>query len=110
MDSFNGCLLVVVIAIVAIIGLAEWTIVYENPHYETIVVKEKTIGIGQSSSYLIYTEKEVYEVQDLLWIGFFTSSDVYNQIEVCDTIKVKVYGKRVPFLSAYKNIVSVQRQ
>ena len=109
MDHFKKCLIAFTIAFVAIIVLAEWKIVYDNPHYETIVVKEKTIGIGQSSSYLIYAEKEVYEVQDLLWIGFFTSSDVYNQIEVGDTIKVKVYGKRVPFLSAYKNIVSVQR-
>ena len=109
MDNFNGCLLVVVIAIAAIIGLVEWTVVYDSPHYETIVVKEKTIGIGQSRSYLIYTEQEVYKVRDLLLIGFYTSSDVYNQIEVGDTIKVKVYGKRVPFLSAYKNIVSVQK-
>lgn len=110
MDKFQGCLITFIIAFVAIIVLMEWSIVYDNPHYETIVVKEKTIGIGQSASYLIYTEKEVYEVQDLLWIGFFTSSDVYNQIEVGDTIKVKVYGKRVPFFSAYKNIVSVQKQ
>ena len=110
MDNGHGCLLVAIFAIFATLALVEWSVTYESKHYETIVVKEKTIGIGGNNSYLIYTEKDVYEVQDLLLIGFFNSSDVYNQIEVGDTIRVKVYGQRVPFLSAYKNIVEVQKQ
>ena len=40
--------------------------------------------------------------------GFFTASDVYSSIEPGKTYRVKVMGRRIPFLSAYKNIVVVQ--
>ena len=107
-DGKLGCLIVLAIAITLTLGLLHYSASYSDPHWETITVKDKNIGIQASNSYLVYTQKEVYEIQDLLYIGFFTSSDVYNQIEVGDMIRVKVYGRRIPFLSAYKNIVEVQ--
>ena len=81
---------------------------YSDPHWETITVTEKTVGIGQSRSYLIYSTYSVYEIQDLYLVGFVTSSDVYSSIKPGETYRVKVMGKRIPFLSAYKNIVEVK--
>ena len=108
-DGKLGCMIVLFITILVASMLLIYQANYSNPHYETIVVKDKNIGIQAANSYLIYSPKEVYEIQDLLFIGFFTSSDVYNQIEKGDTIRVKVYGQRIPILSAYKNIVEVQK-
>ena len=102
-----GCTVVCILLFVALL-LFEISIDYHDPHWETITVKEKTIGIGKTPSYLIYSSYNVYEVQDLMLAGFFISSDVYSLIEPGETYHVKVMGRRIPFLSAYKNIVAVQ--
>lgn len=82
-----------------------YTFNYCDPHQETITVTEKTIGINnQEESYLIYTDGEVYKIQDLLFVGFFTSSDVFGYMQVGKTYNVQVRGRRFPFLSFYKNI------
>ena len=44
------------------------------------------------------------EISDLLFKGKFNSTDLYNQLEVGKTYKVKTTGKRIHFLSMYKNI------
>lgn len=80
---------------------------YTNPHWETITITEKNVNPGGSKSrekWLVYTEEEVYCITDLFWVGFFTSSDVYNSIKVGKTYKVYVSGKRMPFFSGYKVI------
>ena len=105
-----GCFLVAFIAITISLLLLDYQCSYADRHWETITVKEKSIGIGQSKSYLVYTDKEVYAIQDLLFIGFFTSSDVYNSIQEGETYRVEVYGTRIPVLSSYKNIVHVRKE
>lgn len=82
---------------------------YSNPHWEQITVTDKNINPSKSSEkWLVYTKGEVYCITDLTFIGFFESSDVYNQIEVGKTYDVYVSGKRLPFLSYYKCIRSVK--
>lgn len=105
-----GCILVLFFAMVIILSLWDYNCSYADPHWETIVVKEKSIGVGDSKIYLVYTDKGVYAIQDLLLIGFFASSDVYNSIQEGETYRVKVYGKRIRFLSSYKNIVHVREE
>lgn len=107
MNEKAGCTFLCIILIVALF-LCEIYIKYSDPHLETITVTEKTIGIGKSPSYLVYSKYQVYEIQDLMLAGVFISSDIYGSIEPGETYRVKVMGKRIPFLSAYKNIVAVQ--
>ncbi len=113
MTDFEGCFTALIVAVFAaiFIGCGFITMAeYENEHWETITVVDKTVGISsQQSSYLIYTEKEVYKIQDLFFCGFFRTSDVYNQLHVGSTYRVKVRGRRWPFMSMYKNIVGVQK-
>ena len=103
-----GCMFLVAV-VFAILALFDYLCCYSEPHWETITVKEKSIGISRNASYLIYTEKEVYEIQDLTFIGFFTSSDLYNSIKEGETYRVKVYGARIPEFSSYKNIVKLEK-
>lgn len=114
MDTFDKIVCTAIILFVLVfcgwIG-ADIKFKYENPHYEIITVKEKTVGISKDkSSYLVYTENEVYEIRDLLFVGFFTSSDVFNSLEVGKTYKVYTRGRRFPLFSNYKNILEVKEE
>ena len=70
---------------------------------------EKNINPGDKhEKWLIYSEGEVYCIRDMFWVGFFNSSDVYNQITPGKTYDAYVSGKRRPFFSFYKNIRQVR--
>lgn len=102
------------LALLFVIVLPAWwtiSISYHNPHDEIITVNEKSIHANgdKESTYLIFTKDEVYEIDDMFWAFFFHSSDVYRVMEVGGTYKVHVMGRRIPFFSAYKNIVSAEK-
>ena len=59
------------------------------------------------SYYLIFTDKEVFKIEDSLIFGQFKSSDVYGMLEIGKTYKFKVFGLRIPLLSTYRNIIGV---
>ena len=92
-------------------------VIYPTAYYSTvktieITVKDKeriTTGSGKtiSSKFLIYTENEVFENTDNILFLKWNSSDVENKLERGKTFKVKVAGWRVPFLSMYRNVVSI---
>jgi hypothetical protein len=70
-------------------------------------------GDDTSSKYLVWTtraggEKEVFEDTDTLWFGKFNSSDIYGDLKTCHTFNAKVNGWRVPWASAYRNILSIE--
>ena len=78
---------------------------------ETLVVKVEDKNITHTdndSKYLIFTDKEVFEETDEWLKGKFNSSDMYNQLKVGNTYRVKVIGFRIPFLSMYRNIIEVE--
>jgi len=103
-------LVVLAVAITVCLCLLEYGCVYQNPHWETITVKDKSIKANMyDNTYLVFSQHNVYEIRDLMFIGFFTPAELYNQIEVGETIRIKVCGKRTPELSAYKNIIEVQK-
>lgn len=107
----DGCMLMLVIVAI-IIGVSALLIgpEYQNEHWETITVIDKTVGISsEQSSYLVYTETEVYKIQDLFFCGFFRTSDVYRQLQVGGTYRVKVRGRRYPIMSQYKNIIEAYK-
>ena len=103
--------MVVTAVIIIFSAIVSYQKFYSNPHWETITVTEKNInpvhGRRSSEKWLVYTENEVYCITDLFFVGFFTSSDVYNHIKVGKTYKVYVSGRRMPFFSGYKVIRQV---
>lgn len=83
----------------------DYKIYYENPHWEKITVTDKNIDPNKDAEkWLIYTKNEVYCITDLVFSGFFESSDVYNTLEVGKTYNVYVSGCRWPVASGYKVI------
>ena len=77
----------------------------------TVTGKERVVKHdpeGETYSYyLVYTDKEVFKIEDSLLFGQFNSSDVYGMLAENTTYKFKVFGARIPFLSMYRNIVGV---
>lgn len=105
-----------IIAIIAFmfIGVITYTVAYYSS-IETVEItvtdKERiTTGSGESmsSKYLIFTEDEVFENEDALFLGKWNSSDVQGQLKIGETYTVRVIGWRLPFLSTYRNIVEIK--
>jgi hypothetical protein len=61
---------------------------------------------GTSSKYLIFTDQEVFENTDSLLFLKFNSSDVYGKLRPDQVCEFTVVGRRVNFLSWYRNIIS----
>lgn len=102
---------------IGIIGLFAISpmIAYMTDETITVTVKDKervVTGSGQSiaSKFLVYTDQEVFENTDTVWYWKFDSADVQNSLEVGQTYQVRVYGFRVPFLSWFRNIESVNNK
>lgn len=75
----------------------------------TVMVTDKVVkNDGKSSTYLIFTDKGVYENTDSLVNGKWNSSDVYSQIKVGKTYTLHVRGIRNHFMSWYPNILNVK--
>lgn len=80
---------------------------YGNVHNVTFKVNDKVSHqSGNSSTYLIYTDKGVYSDSDSVLHGKFNSSDVYGQLQRGHTYDCKVHGHRVHVMSWYENILS----
>ena len=75
----------------------------------TFTVEDKAIKrYDDDDKYLVYTDNGTYEITDSLVYLRWDSSDLYGKIKVGETYKAKVYGWRIPIVSSYKNIVSVE--
>jgi hypothetical protein len=93
-----------------------------NIHEYTVTVTDKdriveSSGNGENShttsKYLIFTktdsgEVRVFQNTDLIFQWKFGSSDIQAKLEIGNTYNIKVVGWRVPFLSWYENIITVE--
>ncbi len=88
-------------------------ILYTTQEAVTFTVKKTeriTSSSGESSKYMVFTEKETFENTDAFVFLKFNSSDIYGSIEVDHTYEAKVAGWRSPFLSWHRNIIQVQKK
>ena len=69
-----------------------------------------TNGNGEGARYLIFTKNETFENTDRLVLGKFNSSDLYGKLKINQSYQAKVVGLRVPFISWYRNIVSLKEK
>ena len=95
-------------ALVGGLGFPYWT---SDTAVITVTDKERVIsrrGNSTTSKYLVFTETETFENTDCFAMGKFRSSDIQGRLKPGETYTVDVYGWRVPFLSAYRNIVRVR--
>ena len=75
----------------------------------TIKEKERVHQSGNISYYLVWTEQdEVFQNSDAFWHFKWNSSDLYGEMKEGKTYNCIVYGWRIPILSMYRNIVTME--
>jgi hypothetical protein len=105
--AFMGCGAIIVILLVVsliVFGLIN-SLHLETGVTFTVTGKECVKG-DKSSTYLVFTDKTTYEIDDT-WIHWrWDSSDVYGKIQANKTYTADLQGYRIPFLSMYPNIIN----
>lgn len=105
---FNPYLILIILMLIISVSYQYGTV----EHYVvTIEEKERIVtgsGKDMSSKYLVFTDKKVFQNTDALFHLKFSSSDLQGRLKVGRTYKLKTYGWRIPFLSTYENIVSIE--
>ena len=83
---------------------------YLNPKSYTIEIKDKFIkNDRKSAKYLVVdTNNTTYEISDLLFIGKFNSTDIYNSIDIGKSYKIYTTGFRIHVFSLYQNINKIE--
>lgn len=98
----------VIIIVIALVVIAASPIIHFST-METVrnleIIEKERIVVKESSKYLIFTDREVFENVDSLWALKFDSSDYYRNIRVGQFCTLTVTGFRIPVLSSYRNIV-----
>lgn len=111
MKNVSGIAAIVAVVSMLLLGIGfpYWT---ADTVTITVTDKERVVkrnGNSVSSKYLVFTETETFENTDCLARFKFNSSDVQGRLKTGETYTVDVYGWRIPFLSAYRNIVRVRQ-
>ena len=85
---------------------------YLNNQEIEITVNDKYIKrSGETDIYLVVDEnKNTYKITDLFFKFKFNSTDIYNELEIGKTYKVKTSGFRIKVLSEYPNINKVEEK
>lgn len=106
------------LAIIAIIAAVAAASAYVLTRQETLTAtivgtdrECRTDSDGMDCRYVVFTDAEVFENRDSLLDGKWNSSDVQRVLRDAEgeTVELRVRGMRIPFLSAYRNIVEVTR-
>lgn len=82
---------------------------------DSVLIKDKQVSTESDredgkvrSTYMIYTDAGVLRNDDAGWFAKFNSSDIYGELDIGKRYRMKIYGWRIPILSMYPNIVSIQ--
>lgn len=85
-----------------------------HQEFYTYTITDKNVKYdNDTSKYLIYGtindgETLVIQNTDEFWYGKFNSSDIYSELKIGSTYKIKVIGFRVPFFSQYQNLIEYE--
>lgn len=104
MKVYIWAIVVFIIVVVFVVGIS--MIGYSNTEEIKITVMDKYIKrSGDYDKYMVVdTLGNAYEISDLMFIGKFNSTDLYNQLKIGHTYIVSISGVRNNFFSMYKNI------
>jgi len=82
---------------------------YQHLTSDVVIIKvdsKERVQNQDSSKYLVFTEKEVFENTDALFRLKFDSSDLYGKLKEGGKYTCDVYGWRISLFSMYRNLVS----
>jgi hypothetical protein len=111
----GGCGVAVILLLFVALPVLSYMFAHGTADTVTATVTDKdriSVGSGEDLShmYLVFTDTETFQNSDSLWYGKFDSSDMHGRLRVGQRYTFKVYGWRIPFFSAYRNIVAAEEQ
>jgi len=71
---------------------------------------ESTKDNGRECKWMVLTDEMSFENIDSIWHLKFNSTDVQAEIANGQSYHIKYYGWRIPFLSVYPNIISIDKE
>ena len=107
-EDLAGILLLVILVVIigGIIGIAIWgcNVSYGNEQIIEIEIQDKYTKGENGRYFIVDNNDKTYIVKDMLFLGKFNSTDIYNKLKIGKKYKVKVTGERIHFWSMYQNI------
>lgn len=101
--------LIVILVFTAFVGTCSAPLWTQDTTTFTVKDKER-VSSGSSGYFLVYTNTETFTNRDALVVGKFDSADLQGSLDVGTTYRATVCGWRVPFLSMYRNILTIQKE
>ena len=74
----------------------------------TVTDKHRVVDRDGDSKWIVMTEDMSFQNSDALWHMKFNSTDIQGKLRVDGTYRIEYYGWRVPVMSMYPNIISVE--
>ena len=107
-DYYKGNYLSLILSAIVVIGLIIFAIVCAlNKDSVTATVTDKQVR-GESGTYYVYTDEEVFVMKDSPFYFRWDSSDDWSILEIGETYEFDVTGYRIPILSRYRNIIDYE--
>lgn len=114
---FKRKLLIGILILAVIVGvIAVVSVNYYHEKNYTVTVTEKAVkNYEDGSKFLIFTKTEegeirTFRLEDDMWLLQFDSADKYAQIHIGHTYTFTTVGWRIPFFSAYENIIGIEEK
>lgn len=96
---------IVVISLVSVLIISTISVFYHQHNIEFTVTGKDASRSRESSTFLVFTDKTTYKVDDSLINWRWDSADVYGKLQVGHTYSATLQGFRIPFLSMFPNII-----
>lgn len=107
----TGGFLMVIIVIGAAFLMMRGCYVYSTNGTTTVTVERLTNKItGDSDTYLVFTDKGVYQVSDSWLRGQVRSSDLWGSLKEGKRYHIHYFGWRVPLFSWYPTIYMAEEK
>lgn len=83
-------------------------------HVETYTVEVTKTEITGGDDYMVFGKDTItgsiqtFTLNDSFWHGSWNTADMYAQLEVGKTYTFRATGWRIPFFSAFPNIIEIK--
>ena len=99
------------LTIIPIIGLIKSSYAFGTTFEKNLIVKDKYIKRidGIQRHIIVDSNNNIYIIGKSLWYLTFNNEERWYKININDNYKVNGYGRSLPFLHIYPNLINVKK-
>jgi len=101
----------IIFIIIAIIIIFQMIYAYSTKTNKIITIKNLNYFRSSNKGYnlILDTNNNTYQITNSTYYLFFTSAELYQELEINKTYNITYYGFRIPFMSMYPIIISATK-